>query len=245
MMSSAPPSWTTARPVSSTATRTTPPPTRPWPAGPPRSSPPSARQSRVSPCPAACTAPHGMPACAWSSSGAPDAGLRGFAGVVGEVAWRAAERLFHAVGEGGVAAVQDGGEQVRDERHLVPGESGRGKPGGELLERDGGEPDRPFRGARDLADRIAECQQPRPGELVELTGVPVIEERFRGDLGDIVAVDEWLGDAIDGERDLTAEDRVEQECLAEVLREPAAAQDRPRQRSVLDEPLGGLGLRLT
>ena len=35
--------------------------------------------------------------------------------------------------------------------------------------------------------------------------MPVIEERFRGDLGDIVAVDEWLGDAIDGERDLTAE----------------------------------------
>jgi hypothetical protein len=75
--------------------------------------------------------------------------------------------------------------------------------------------------------------------------VPVIEECFRGDLGDIVAVDEWLGDAIDGERDLTAEDRVEQEGLAEVLREPAAAQDRPRQRPVLDEPFGGLGLRLT
>src|SRR5689334_13055784 len=155
------------------------------------------------------------PRGAWSSLGAPDAGLRGFAGVVGEFAWRAAERLFHAVGEGGVAAVQDGGEQVRDERHLVPGESGCGEPGGELLERDGGESDRPFRGARDLADRIAECQQPRPGELVELAGVPVIEERFRGDLGDIIAVDERLGDAIDGERDPTAEGRAEQEALAE------------------------------
>src|SRR5215470_13058093 len=72
---------------------------------------------------------------AWSSSGAPDTGLRGFAGVVGEVAWRAAQRSFHAVGKGGVAAVQDGGEQVRDERDLVPGESGRGKAGGELPER--------------------------------------------------------------------------------------------------------------
>jgi hypothetical protein len=32
-------------------------------------------------------------------------------------------------------------------------------------------------------DRIVERQQPRPGELVELTGVAVVEERCGGDLG--------------------------------------------------------------
>ena len=55
--SSPPPSWTTTRSASSTATRTTPPPTRPWPAGPPRSSPPSAPSSPDSPRPVCAQSP--------------------------------------------------------------------------------------------------------------------------------------------------------------------------------------------
>src|SRR5215469_1681402 len=130
-------------------------------------------------------------------TGAPDAGLRGFASVVGKVAGRAAERSFDPVAERRVAAIQDGGKQVGDQRHLVPAQPGRGEPGGELLRRDRGEPDRPRRRAGNLLDRIVERQQPRPGELVELAGVAIVDQRFGGDLGDVVAVDEWLGHGID------------------------------------------------
>src|SRR5215469_3705453 len=104
-------------------------------------------------------------------TGAPDAGLRGFASVVGEVAGWAAERPFHPVAERRVAAIQDGGKQVGDERHLVLVEACSGKPGGELLRRDRCEPDRPPGRAGNLLKRIVERQQPRPGELIELTGV--------------------------------------------------------------------------
>src|SRR4051794_29298241 len=60
--------------------------------------------------------------------GMPHPGRGGVAGVVGEVAWRAAERALHAVGQVRVAPVEHLAEQVHDE----VGHAGRQIGGGEL-----------------------------------------------------------------------------------------------------------------
>src|SRR5687767_3632858 len=54
----------------------------------------------------------------------PDAGGGGFAREVAEVAWRAAEGALDAVAGGGVAAVEDGGEEVCEVASEVVGDPG-------------------------------------------------------------------------------------------------------------------------
>ena len=46
----------------------------------------------------------------------------------------------------------------------------------------------------DLGGRLGEGQQPRTGQLVELPDVTVVGERGHRDVGDVVGVDERLGD---------------------------------------------------
>ena len=101
----------------------------------------------------------------------------------------------------------------------------------------------PGRG-RDLRDRLLEAQRPRPGELVDLAVVAVLGQRGGRDVGDVLDVDERLGDVPRRHGDLAREDAVEQERLAEVLREPAAAHDGPLGARRDDLLLGALRLGL-
>ena len=79
----------------------------------------------------------------------------------------------------------------------------------------------------DLAHRLRERHQARAGELVEPARVAVLGQRLHRRIRDVVGVEERLPHAAGGERDLAGQDLVEEEALAEVLVEPAAAQDRP------------------
>ena len=91
----------------------------------------------------------------------------------------------------------------------------------------------------------AKVKKPRAGQLVDLPRVPVLRQRRDSDVGDIVGVDERLGDVPGREDDLAVEDRLQEVVLAEVLHEPAAAHDRPLDAPcLLHGQLGALGLLL-
>jgi hypothetical protein len=80
------------------------------------------------------------------------------------------------------------------------------------------------RGADDRGD-LVEREQPRTGEFVDALLVTCFCEYGRGDVGDVVRVDDRLADATGGERDGAVEHGVEEEVLAEVLGEEAAPLD--------------------
>ena len=84
----------------------------------------------------------------------------------------------------------------------------------------------PGRGG-DLRDRLVEAQRARAGELVDLAVVPVLRQRGDRDVGDVLGVHERLGHVAARAGRPRRRARVGQEVLAEVLREPAAAHDRP------------------
>ena len=52
----------------------------------------------------------------------------------------------------------------------------------------------------DDGERLGERQQAGTGDLVELAGVAVVGQRRGRDVGDVVDVDERLGDVGDGQR---------------------------------------------
>ena len=74
--------------------------------------------------------------------------------------------------------------------------------------------------------------------------MPVFGERRHRHVGDVLDVDERLAHPVDGQRELAREHGLEEVALAEVLREPAAAHDRPVGARVLHGTLGALGLLL-
>jgi hypothetical protein len=177
-------------------------------------------------------------------AGIPDPRGRRLAGVVGEVPRLAAERPLDAVGELGVAPVEDLGEQVAQQagdvvRHAMIGER---RP--VVVDRHRDEPQVPAGRPADLLDRLRERQQPRTGQLVHLPGMPVPGQRRDGDVGDVAGVEERLGHVRDRERDLAGQHRLEQVALAEVLVKPAAADDGPVGTGRLQRPLGALSLVL-
>ena len=186
----------------------------------------------------------GQPARLRELGRAPGALRGGAPGEVPEVARGAAERALDAVGESRVAAVEDLGEQVAQQRDDVGGDAMAGELLGEVRVGDRREADVPAGGVGDLADRVGEREQPRPGQLVELPGVAVLRERGDGDVGDVVGVDERLGHVADRQRDLAGQHGLAQVVLAEVLAEPAAADDGPVGAGGLQLGLGALRLLL-
>jgi hypothetical protein len=142
-----------------------------------------------------------------------------------EVARLAAERALHAVGEVGVAPVQDLAEEVREQLDELAGQVLiRGSR--EVVDRDRHVADFPAGRLGDLAHRFGERQEPRPGQLVEPPDVAVVCQRRDGDVGDVVRVDERLGHVAGGQRHLAAPDPLDDVVLAEVLGEPCGAHDR-------------------
>src|SRR5918995_548795 len=87
--------------------------------------------------------------------------------------------------------------------------------------------------------------RPRPGRLVELPRVPVLRQRRHRHVRYVLGVDEGLGYAIDRERELAAENWLQEEALAEVLAEKARAHDRPLGVHPLHGQLGAAGFLLT
>ncbi len=106
------------------------------------------------------------------------------------------------------------------------------------------EAQRPTGRGGDLRRRLVEAQRARTGQLVDLAVVAVLGQRQHGDLGDVVDVDERLGDLAGGHGELTRQHALDHERLAEVLREPAAAHDRPPRAGRDQLLLGALRLRL-
>src|SRR5215211_2504837 len=184
-------------------------------------------------CPSAC------------SSGTPHARGRGPPREVTEVARLAPQGPPHAVGQMRVAPVENLAEEVAKQRDEVIGQPRPGQLGRELLHRDRRVAELPAAGLRDLRDRLREREQPRPGQLVDLPGMPVLGEGGSRDVGDVLRVHEWLAHGVDRERELARQQRLEEEALAEVLAEPAAADHGPLGAGGLDHPLRALRLLLT
>jgi hypothetical protein len=86
----------------------------------------------------------------------PGAGRGGVAGKVGEVAWRAPESALDAVGEVGVAAVEDLAEQVAQEFSGVRGDALGGERRDEGLDGDRLVAQVSAAGACDLLDGLVE-----------------------------------------------------------------------------------------
>jgi hypothetical protein len=153
--------------------------------------------------------------------------------------------LLHAVSEVRVAPVEDRTEQVREHgddvsRHALLGGSRR-----ILLDRHRQVPDVTAGRRAEVVGHVGECQEPGPGQLIELADVLVVGQRGDGDVGDVVRVHEGLGRVAGGERDLAAQDAVQHVVLAEVLHEPGRADDREIGPGGAHRLLGVLGLLLT
>ena len=74
--------------------------------------------------------------------------------------------------------------------------------------------------------------------------MPVLRQRGDGDVGDVLDVDERLAHVAERQRQRALDDALEEEALAEVLGEPAAADDRGRRVERLHGLLGLLRLGL-
>ena len=68
----------------------------------------------------------------------------------------------------------------------------------------------------DFHDSLRKCQKSRTGHLVELSDVPVLSQRSRRYVRDVVCVDERFRHLPDRECDLAAKHPVGQKVLAEV-----------------------------
>ena len=107
-----------------------------------------------------------------------------------------------------VAPVEHLAEQERDELGLVARDAGFEHPGVEVVGRDAHEADLAAGGGRDLRGGLVEAQRARTGQLVDLALVAVLGQRGHRDVGDVLDVDERLGDVAHGQRDLARPDGV-------------------------------------
>ena len=83
-------------------------------------------------------------------------------------------------------------------------------------------------------NRLRKSQQPRQGQLVKLSDVPILSERRFGNLGDILDIDKGPADIARRQSHLATQDRIQEEAFAEVLREPACPEDGPVSSGLLD-----------
>ena len=164
--------------------------------------------------------------------------------VVGEVAGAAAQHQFNAVGQVRVVPVKHPGEQFGQRFDLLGRDPGRERRIGVLRGGDRQVADLAAGGPGQLGGHVDEGEQPGAGELVGPAGVTVAGQRRDGDVRNVVRVEERLGDIGRGQRDHPVEHRLEQEVLAEVLREPGAAQHRPLGARTAHAVLGRHGLGL-
>ena len=107
------------------------------------------------------------------------------------------------------------------------------EPGSALRQRDLPVTERVAAPCTDCCNRLGACQQPQAGPLITLADVAGVRQRRDRDDRSRLDVEERLLHAADRQDDLATQHRIEQEARAEVLREPARAQER----------LGGAGLR--
>jgi hypothetical protein len=82
-------------------------------------------------------------------------------------------------------------------------------------------------GPGDFCNRLGKGQQAGTGEFVEPAAVFVLGQRCDRGIGDVLRIDKRFRDIAGGEREFPRADPVEEEVLAEVLTEPAGAQDGP------------------
>jgi hypothetical protein len=87
--------------------------------------------------------------------------------------------------------------------------------------------------AGDLGDSLGKGQRPRSGQFIQLAAMSGLGQRGDGDFSDVFHVDKGLGDVADGQQQFALQDRFEKVRFAEVLAEPAAAQDGPFDAAVL------------
>jgi hypothetical protein len=71
-------------------------------------------------------------------------------------------------------------------------------------------------GSADLRDSVAEAEQPRTGQLVEVADVAVVGQRGHRDVGDVVGIHERLLHMVDRQRHRAGEHLVEPCALVEV-----------------------------
>jgi hypothetical protein len=120
------------------------------------------------------------------------------AGVGGKVPGLASEGALDPVGELGVAAIEDGGEEVVQEGDEVGGELVGFETLDEIFPCDLLIMDVSTGGLGDLFDGHREAEQFGSGQFVELAGVPIVGEGGDGDLGDVIGVDEGFDDCAGG-----------------------------------------------
>jgi hypothetical protein len=99
-----------------------------------------------------------------------------------------------------VAAVQHPGEDVGQQSYVFGRDAGLRQYRAVLLRGDGPVAHLAAGRLGDLGDRLAEAEQPRAGELVDLAGVPVLGERRDRDIGDVLGIDERLRDVLGRQR---------------------------------------------
>ena len=163
---------------------------------------------------------------------------------LGEVAWFPTEGVPDTVGEAGVATVEHLREQIRQELHVLVGDLLLDHARDVVVHRDRHEGEVATGRATDRGDCVGERQQPRTGQLVQLTRVSGLGECGDRDVGDVVDVDERFDHVAHGQRDLSEQHRLQEITLAEVLRKPRCAQDRPLDTCIAYERFGALGALL-
>ena len=89
-----------------------------------------------------------------------------------------------------------------------------------------------------VASASANVSSRGPVDLVELADVAGVDERGGRDVGDVVDVDERLGDVGDGQRHGALDHLLDERPLGEVLGEHGGAHDRPLGARSLHESLG-------
>ena len=125
-----------------------------------------------------------------------------------------------------IAPVEHDGEQFEQKRDVFLGHMGPHAVG-KFLRTDLPIMHRPPRGASDLGHGLRKGQRAWPRHLIELAGMIPIRQRGDDDLGDVIGVDERLGDGARRQGDLTGQHAVEQIAFGEILVEPACAYDSP------------------
>lgn len=118
--------------------------------------------------------------------------------MVGEVSRFSNKGAPDSVREVGVAAVQDCGEQVVQQRHEIFRYLVLGQWRGVLLRGDRHATDLPACRPGDLADRLPQGQEARTRNLVELTRVPVLRQRGNRDVRDVSSANPIVRDARNG-----------------------------------------------
>ena len=158
--------------------------------------------------------------CLLLLNGGPDPGRRRFTRVVAEGLRGPSERALNAGSKVGIAAIEDLGEEVVQQRdelrwHLLFGKQRR-----ELLWRDLRVTNLSAGRSSDLFNRFRKRQQLRTSQLIELTHVAIVDKRGSGDIRDVLSVDERLRHLPHWERDFAVQQLTEKEPFTEVLTEP-------------------------